>query len=401
MAWHRLFLPFACAYFFSYLFRTVTAVVGPILSEELALGAADLGLLTSTYFIAFGVAQLPLGMLLDRFGARRVEAALLVAAAGGAAVFAGAESIGGLAIGRGLIGLGVSACLMGAFKSFSQWFPPEKMPSLTGWVMAAGTFGAFVATVPLDLALQIFTWRHVFLMLSIITLLMSVWLYLGVPEKSGLPRPESLSEQWAGIRQVLSSSHFWWVAPIGVAQIGGFMAVQSLWSGSWLIHVNDYSRTHAADHLAGMNMAMIFAYALIGLVATRLAKRGITTLFLLAGGMAMALTMLALIVSEATATTIVLWSAYGAFSSVGTLSYALISSGFPTSLSGRVNTSYNFLCFAGAFAFQWGMGLAIDLLRAHGHSMASAHRFAFAALIACQLAAWLWLVLGRKRLAIR
>ena len=84
----RLFLPFAAAYFLSYHFRTANAVIGPVLSDEMSLGAADLGLLTSAYFLAFGAAQLPLGMLLDRFGARRVESALLLIAAAGAAVFA-------------------------------------------------------------------------------------------------------------------------------------------------------------------------------------------------------------------------------------------------------------------------------------------------------------------------
>ena len=107
--WFKLFLPFAAGYFLSYLYRTVNAVVGPLLGEELALNAADLGLLTSTYFVAFGSTQLPLGILLDRFVARRVESGLLLVAAAGAAVFAAAESIGTLALGRAMIGLGVSA----------------------------------------------------------------------------------------------------------------------------------------------------------------------------------------------------------------------------------------------------------------------------------------------------
>ena len=110
MLWTRLFLPFAGGYFLSYLYRTVNAVVGPVLSNELSLGAADLGLLTSAYFIAFGSTQLPLGILLDRYGPRRVEAALLLIAAAGAAVFAASHNIGTLVIGRGMIGLGVSAC---------------------------------------------------------------------------------------------------------------------------------------------------------------------------------------------------------------------------------------------------------------------------------------------------
>jgi len=135
--WLRLFLPFAAGYFLSYLYRTANAVIGPVLARDLGLGDNALGLLTSTYFLAFGAAQLPLGMLLDRFGPRRVEAALLLIAAAGAAAFAWSDTLSGLAVGRALIGLGVSACLMASFKAFSQWFPPERQASLTGWIMAS------------------------------------------------------------------------------------------------------------------------------------------------------------------------------------------------------------------------------------------------------------------------
>lgn len=115
----RLFAPFAFGYFLSYLFRTVNAVIAPDLARDLGLQPASLGLLTAAYFLAFAAFQLPLGVLLDRFGPRRVEAGLLLVAAAGALVFARAESLGGLIAGRALIGFGVSSCLMAAFKGFA------------------------------------------------------------------------------------------------------------------------------------------------------------------------------------------------------------------------------------------------------------------------------------------
>lgn len=397
MSWLRLFLPFAGAYFLSYHFRTINAVVGPILSSELSLGAADLGLLTSTYFVAFGATQLPLGILLDRFGARRIESMLLLAAAAGAAIFAASTTINGLALGRALIGLGVSACLMASLKSFSQWFPPEKMASLTGWIMTAGTLGAFASTAPLDAILAFATWRQVFAVLALVTVLMAAWLFFAVPEKPGAPTPESFSALCSGMGEILTSRFFWRIAPIGLIQIGGFMAIQSLWSSAWLINVNGFSRSQAADHLAVMSVAMIIVYVTIGLVSTRLARRGISTLMLLGGGLALALCSLLLIIFEVSDQHYLLWIAYGGFSSVGTLSYAVLSTGFSPTLAGRVNTTYNLLSFVGAFAFQWGMGLLIDLLQANGHSSATAHRCAFIVLMACQILAWLWLVLGGQR----
>lgn len=400
MLWIRLFLPFAGAYFLSYHFRTANAVIGPVLREDLALGAADLGLLTSAYFLAFGAAQLPLGMLLDRYGARRVESVLLMIAALGAAVFAFGDGIGALALGRGLIGLGVSACLMASFKSFSQWFPVERQASLTGWIMTAGTLGALAASTPLNAALQLASWRSIFFALSAATVAVAAWLYVSVPDKPGVPLPEPLSAQWSGIRQVLASRHFWRFVPIGFAQIGGFMAIQSLWSSAWMMQVNGFSRTLAADHLAAMSIAMVGAYALIGLLATRLARRGIGPIYLLGGGLALALVTLALIITQALEQHYLLWIAYGVFSSCGTLAYAVMSAGFPVTLSGRANTTYNLMVFLGAFSLQWGMGVLIEWLEAAGQNAATAHRYAFALLLGLQVLASAWMLLGGRRSSV-
>ncbi len=130
--WRQVFLPYALGYYISYLLRTVNAVIAPDLSRELGLSAADLGLLTSAYLVAFALVQLPLGMALDRFGPRRVEAVLLLLCASGCAAFATGHSLGQLALARGLIGLGVSACLMASFKAFSVWFAPERQAKYAG-----------------------------------------------------------------------------------------------------------------------------------------------------------------------------------------------------------------------------------------------------------------------------
>ena len=148
--WVRVFLPFAAGYYLSYLLRTVNAVIAPELTRELTLTAADLGLLTSAYLLAFAAFQIPLGLLLDRYGPRRVEAGLLLVAAAGTLLFAIGRSPFELTVARGLIGLGVSSCLMAAFKGFAQNFPAERQASLTGAIMASGGLGALTASLPLE-----------------------------------------------------------------------------------------------------------------------------------------------------------------------------------------------------------------------------------------------------------
>jgi len=104
----RVFLPFVFGYYIAYLFRTINAVMAAPLATELGLGADDLGLLTSVYFLTFAAAQIPIGILLDRFGPRRVQSVLLVIAAVGSTLFAVSDHFWMLLVGRALVGLGVA-----------------------------------------------------------------------------------------------------------------------------------------------------------------------------------------------------------------------------------------------------------------------------------------------------
>jgi sugar phosphate permease len=89
----QMYVPFAAGCLLSYLFRTVNAVISPDLTRELALGDGALGFLTGAYFVAFAAMQTPVAMLLDRYGPRRVEPLLLIAAGAGALVFATAGAL--------------------------------------------------------------------------------------------------------------------------------------------------------------------------------------------------------------------------------------------------------------------------------------------------------------------
>lgn len=399
MLWTRLFFPLAAGYCLSFFFRSANAITGPLLSAELSLNAADLGLLTSTYFLTFGLAQLPLGMLLDRFGVRRVEAFLLLFAAAGAMIFASGNGIGTLAVGRGFIGLGVSVCLMAAFKAFSQWYPPEKQASMAGWIMSVGMFGGLLASTPLDAVLKVTGWRPVFWGLSVIALLISAWIFSRVPDKPMAGKIESMAEQWSGIKQILTHRHFWRFAPFSFALTGGYVAVHSLWASAWLMNVNGFSRQVAAHYYAWINIAMIIAYMLIGLLATRLAKRGLKPVMLFGAGIGMAVLMLLLIITQASNQHYLLWTLYGAFSSFGTLSYSITASGFAVSLAGRVNTLINLMAFTGAFVLQWGIGLIINSIETNGYRTDIAYRHAFTVLFVIQALAYGWFLFEGRNAA--
>lgn len=101
-----IFIPFGLGHFVSYLYRTVNAVIYVDLQTDLSLPASSLGLLTGVYFLTFAAAQIPLGVMLDRYGPRSVQAPMLLFAVAGSVIFSVSSTETGLLIGRGLIGLG-------------------------------------------------------------------------------------------------------------------------------------------------------------------------------------------------------------------------------------------------------------------------------------------------------
>ena len=395
--WLRVFLPFAAGYYLSYLLRTVNAVIAPELTRELTLTAADLGLLTSAYLLAFAAFQIPLGLLLDRYGPRRVEAGLLLVAAAGTLLFAIGRSPFELTVARGLIGLGVSSCLMAAFKGFAQNFPAERQASLTGAIMASGGLGALTASLPLEFALPLLGWRGVFQGLTFLLLAVAALIFFSVPQRDAGVSRDSLGAQLKDVGGILAHRVFWRFAPPMTLVTGGFLAVQGLWAVPWLMNVDGLTRHQAAEVLFALNLAMLLSHLGIATFAVRLARAGITPSRLLLGGFGLALASQAAMLAGL-GPALPLWFAYGVGVSGGSLSYSLLSAHFAPALSGRVTTTLNLLLFIGAFTLQWGLGVLIDGLTLSGFAAASAYRTTFAIMLALQSAAYAWFLFeGRRR----
>ena len=396
----RVFIPFALGYFLSYLYRVVNAVLAPDLASELGIGPSELGLLTAAYFITFAAFQLPLGVLLDRFGPRKIESFLLIFAAAGAFVFSRAESVSGLVIGRALIGFGVSACLMAAFKAFVLWFRQERLPLINGIQMAAGGFGALTATAPVEAALGVTDWRGVFFILSIITLAVAAAVFLVVPEKKIKQNGDSIKEQLRGIIQVFSSLTFWRIAPLTVMSQAAFLAIQGLWSGPWLRDVAGFEREMIARVLLMIAAAMVTGFILMGAAAERLSRLGIKPIVIAVAGMTAFMITQGLLTLEVTSWSRTLWVLFGIFGTTGIIPYAVLSQSFPLHLSGRVNTGVNLLVFIAAFSAQWGIGAIINLWpgTAAGGYAPAGYQAGFAMMLCLQVTALLWFVAASIRM---
>ncbi len=385
----RVFLPFAVGYFLSQWFRSVNAVVSADLIRELSLDAWTVGLLTSAYFFAFAMGQIPVGVALDRFGPRRTESSLLLVAVAGALVFARSESSLGLMVGRGLIGLGVSACLMASFHAFVLWAPSERLPFLNGAMMAVGALGALSATAPVEWALSQVTWREIFTALAFVTLGVALFLRVAAPDPERRTTT-SLGETTRGLGEVYSSRIFWSVAPLSLTQQGTYLAVQSLWAGPWLRDVAGLGRSEVASHLLTLALSMAVGFLGIGYVAEKIGRRGVPPEFVFTVCAAAFQTTLATIALGFVAVPRLVWVLFGLFGASGMLSYGILTRRFPKEMAGRVNACLNVLVFASAFTIQAAIGAIIDWWSPAGTFSTDGYRVAFGSALALQTISLVW-----------
>jgi predicted MFS family arabinose efflux permease len=396
----RVIIPFALAYFISYLFRVVNSIIAPNLAADLHIGPADLGLLTSAYFVSFGAFQLPLGVLLDRFGPRRVEAGLLMFAAAGALIFGMAGNLTELSIGRALIGLGVAAGYMAAIKAYTLWFPPEQWPRINGLHLAAGGFGAMSATLPVEFALTYTDWRGVFILLSILSAIVAAAIFGCVPEKRQAAEQIQLNDQLRGIGQVFTSPIFWRVTPLTVTSQVTFMSIHGLWAGPWLRDVAGMDRAGTAGVLFWAAAAMAAGYVVIGFITERLSRGGIKPMTTAVWGMFLFMLVQALIMVGPLRWATALWMLFGFIGTTGVITYPALAMNFPPQLAGRVSTGLNVLVFFAAFSAQWGIGAVIALfpVTAAGNYAPQGYQTSLAVLLGIQALCLVWYLLaGRPR----
>ncbi len=390
------FCPFAAGYYLSYFYRYVNAVIARDLVADFGLVPADLGLLTSAYFLSFALAQLPLGVALDRFGPRRCTAALFCVAAAGALTFGVARDLAMLSIGRALIGLGVSAGLMGSIKAFTLWFPRERLTALSGWMIGIGSVGTLSATAPVEALLGPFGWRALFLGLSALSLAAAALIFFVIPERSLPGQGEPWREQFRMVGRIFARVDFWRLAaPLVVCQ-ATFQALQGLWFAPWLADVHGLERAAAAEYLFWSAAAYMAASFALGPFTDMAARRGVAPLRVYQGGMLACAAAFAPLAFGAGAPLLLL-VLFAASSIAAVIAYTLLTHLVPAAQTGRVTTASNLLLFGASFAFQWGVGAILGLWpSAQGRYDPEAYRAAFGLLLAAQAAAAAWLLTARR-----
>ena len=372
-------LLFICSQFY----RVSNAIIAPQLQMDLSLSAETLGLLSAVFFYAFALTQIPLGFSLDRLGARLSMAFLSVTGATGSIIFALARGTGGALLGRALLGMGMAGNLMGAMKLLTRWFSPREFATLSGSMVALGTFGNMLAATPLALLVDAFGWRVSFLITGGATYLFAGLFFLLItdyPEGSaGSPSGDKIMAPALHYIRLLITSREYWIISLGTfVRYGLFVAIQGLWIGPYLIQALGFSTVKAGNLILMMNVGYFLGAPLSGWLSDRVIRSPRRVVLLGLAISAFSVFFLSL-GSDMESPWLLggILLAFGIFSSFGFVMYTHIKELMPSDMSGTALTSINLFTMLGGAVFMQAMGLILEHIRPIGFPTTKDYNFIF------------------------
>jgi predicted MFS family arabinose efflux permease len=357
----------------SFFHRTAPAAIAGELIQAFSISGAVLGTLAATYFYVYTLLQVPVGVLADTLGPRKLLAAGSAIAAIGSLLFALAPIWEVAAIGRTLVGIGVAVAFISILKISAVWFAPERFATLAGVTMFAGNLGAVAAGAPLAWLVTLTSWRTVFVALALLSgaLAIASWLRvrdrpedLGYPAVHAVPAPAKLPWMHAVIR-VLANRSTWPAFFVNAGVGGSFLAFAGLWAVPFLQQTRAMSHVHAAQHTSLLLLGVAIGSVAIGLISDRLKSRaGVMRIFVLLYTLSWAPWLLG--------SDWPLWATLAWFLLMGllipgfTLSWTIAKEANPPEFSGIATSIVNVGIFLGTGILQPWVGWVLDRGRAAG-----------------------------------
>ncbi len=378
----------AAAFTVSQFYRTAPAVIGPELRSGLALSPAQLGLAAGAFFIAFSLMHVPIGVLLDRYGPRRVMAAMLAVASAGAALFSQAGGAAGLVAAQLLIGAGCSAMFVGGLVVVSQRFPPARFGGLAALLTAVSGVGMIVSGTPFAALAEAVGWRTGFLIAAAVSLALAIVIFRAVPRR-GERQPEqpaeSLLRSVLDLGRIFRHGPVWGVIALAMVAYPSIIALRGFWGGPYLADVYGADTIERGDILLVMSVATMIGAGLYALFERRTTLR-MPFIYLAAVTGSLGFWVLALAPPASSFDAALVFFLIGAFNFGSILLLAIARDMFPDRLTGRAITSVNFASFMGAGLMQAIPGVVLGLWPpVDGHPPAEAYRVVFAGIGAALL----------------
>lgn len=355
----------------SQFYRSSVAVIAPNLIQDLGLDAWELSTVSASFFYAFALMQIPVGIFLDSIGPRITMTLLTFIAAAGALLFSMGESYYSLSIGRVLLGIGMACNFMGTLKLITIWFKPKLFATLSAVIVSASTAGNIAAATPLVIMVQALGWRNSFMTMAGLTCFMAAIFFLLVSDRpdtriiSGQQSfsPPKVKDTLKRARTLFSRRDFWIISFSTFCRYGIYASVQALWAGPYLMKVIGLSAITTGNILLLMSLGMIIGSPLSGHLSDSIFKSRKKVIISGICGMALILWIIVFLPGGSGKVTLsVLFFCFGLFSSSGQVMYAHIKEQVPLENAGMAMTAINFFTMAGVAVFLQGLGSLMNSL---------------------------------------
>ena len=320
--------------------------------------------------------QIPLGHLLDKHGPKKIVSSFLLIAIIGTIAFALAQNFAGLLLSRILIGVGVSACLMGPLTAYRIWFADEYQQRANAWMLMVLSMGFVFSTLPVQILLPVIGWRWVFGLIAILIFLVILMTIFFIPKWKNNETNEELNNN-SSLSIVWKNQFFLSTIPLGLFNYGGMVAIQTLWAGPWMVRVSGYNPMESATGLFWINITMLIAFFIFGYILPKVTKLGFETMKIMKIGLPISYLSLLMIIFLGNNAGALFFTIYLLTSIVLTLTQPAVALAFPTKIAGTSLTSFNLLIFVGTFIMQWSIGVAIDISKYLGFSETKSFQIAF------------------------
>lgn len=273
-------------YMLVFFHRMAPAVISADLMKAFNTSGAALGSLAAMYFYIYTAMQIPAGVLADTLGARVTVTGGSLIAGAGSLLFGLAGTFAGVSAGRALVGLGVSVVFVGLFKSNSVWFRERNFGLISGLTLLLGNIGAIASAGPLAGLLRTYSWRSVFLVLGIVTLVLALLTALFVrnrPEDLGFPSMREMEGKashaarhqhwWPALKSVVRTGAAWPVLWVDLGMVGGMLGFVGLWAIPYLRDVHGLGRSSAAVYTTISLAGFAVGSMLFGWFSDRMGRR--------------------------------------------------------------------------------------------------------------------------------
>ncbi len=265
----------ALFYGYEFLVQVSPSVMVPELTGAFHVTAAALGGLAALYLYAYGVMQIPVGMLLDRFGARWVLPVAVLICMLGCLLFGGAHSLDVARVGRILLGVGSAFALIGSLHLIAHWFPPRRFAFLTGLLVAIGMIGAALGEAPLALLVDTFGWRESMYLFAVIGGVISLLMLLFLRERPIDPQQQTVDKKHFGesLNIVLKNPQTSFAAIYAALMFMPTTAFAELWGVPFLMQADNLPRPLAAFLVSMIFVGWAVGSPFFGYISDRLARR--------------------------------------------------------------------------------------------------------------------------------